>query len=154
MCYTNVEVANLMMYGIEDVHYTMTDNGTIDISNNANYENYWPMFGDATALYTAESNFLSTGAETLEEYQERLDSWEVEMSPAYGFNFDTTNVKTEIAACDAVDDEYRLAISCGTVDPDTEIPKWTQKLYDAGLQKVIDEKQKQLDEWLVSQNEQ
>lgn len=51
----------------------------------------------------------------------------------------------------AVADEYRTSIETGSVDPDTAIAEFNQKLYDAGLQTVMDEKQAQLDEWLAQQ---
>ena len=51
----------------------------------------------------------------------------------------------------AVADEYRTSIDTGSVDTDTAIAEFNQKLYDAGLQTVMDEKQAQLDEWLAQQ---
>ena len=39
----------------------------------------------------------------------------------------------------------------GTVDVEKELENWTKKLNDAGVQDVIAEKQKQLDEWLAAQ---
>lgn len=153
MCFASEEATNLMMYGVEDVHYTMLENGSIDTTNNADWQNYWPMFGDYNKQYIRADLLVSMGVETVEQYKTTMAAWEVEMSPAYGFNFDPTNVKTDIAACDAVNDEYMQVIANGTVDPEVEIPKWIQKLKDAGIQNIIDEKQKQLDEWLASQNE-
>jgi putative aldouronate transport system substrate-binding protein len=35
----------------------------------------------------------------------------------------------------------------GTIDPESYIPKFVDKLNSAGLQKIIAEKQKQLDAW-------
>lgn len=152
MCFGSEEVSNLMMFGVEDVHYKVLENGTIDTSGNANWQNYWPMFGDYNKEYITSDRLANMpGADTVEEYQKKMADWEVEISPAYGFNFDTESVKTEIAACDSVNNEYNLVIANGTVDPETELPKYIQKLYDSGLQKVMDEKQRQLDEWLASQ---
>ena len=152
MCFGSEEVSNLMMYGVEGVHYTVLEDGTIDTSQNANWQNYWPMFGDYNKEYITNDRLANMpGADTVEEYQKKMADWEVEVSPAYGFNFDTESVKTEIAACDAVNNEYQLVITNGTVDPETELPKYIQKLYDSGLQKIMDEKQRQLDEWVASQ---
>jgi putative aldouronate transport system substrate-binding protein len=46
---------------------------------------------------------------------------------------------------------YYDAIGTGTLDPADAIEEFNQALYDAGLQKVIDEKQIQLDAWLAGQ---
>lgn len=153
LCYGSAEIANLMMYGVEGTHYTILDDGTIDVSMNANWQNYWNMFGDYNKEYVNKDLLASMpGAENIEDYKRIMSEWETVESPAYGFIFDPTNVKTEIAACDAVNKEYDTVIGNGTVDPETELPKWIDKLYDAGLQKVIDEKQAQLDEWTAAQN--
>ena len=86
-----------------------------------------------------------------EQYQEVRDT--ALKSKAYGFYFDTTPVFNEISALNAVSDEYRTSIETGSVDPDTAIAEFNQKLYDAGLQNVMDEKQAQLDEWLAQKQE-
>lgn len=151
MCIASEEITNLMMYGIEGTHYKVLEDGTIDISDNVNWQNPWPMFGDGSLLKVRADEMASMpGVTTTEEYQKKLASWNLELSPAYGFNFDPEKVKTQIAACDAISDEFRLVISNGTVDPSTQMDKWTNKLYDAGLQDIMDEKQKQLGEWLAS----
>lgn len=153
LCFESEEIANLIRFGVEGVHYNVLENGAIDTANNAAYINPWNLLGDYDKLYVELKSLESmVGVETVEQYKEKMDAWEVEVSPAYGFNFDPTNVKTEIAACDEINNKYNLAISNGTVDPKTEIPKWNQELENAGLQKVMDEKLTQLNEWYSKQN--
>ena len=72
-------------------------------------------------------------------------------SKALGFMFDSTSVSNEIAALNNVVSEYSASIDCGAADPATAIPEFNEKLYAAGLQTVMDEKQKQLNEWLENQ---
>lgn len=152
LCIGSEEIANLMMYGLEGTHYTVLENGTIDNSSNANWNNPWPMFGDGNKLKVRADEMASmTGVTTIEEYRDRLNAWPLTLSPAYGFNFDPEKVKTQIATCDAVNDEFRLVVSNGTVDVESQIKKWTDKLYDAGLDDVMKEKQAQLDAWVASQ---
>lgn len=152
MCFESEEVANLMLYGVEDVHYSILENGTVDTSLSEDWQNYWNMLGDFNNQYVKKDLLEATpGAETVEDYRRIYGEWETEYSPAYGFVFDPTNVKTEIAACDAVNNEYQLVIGNGTVEVESELQKWIDKLYDAGLQKVLDEKQAQLDAWVAAQ---
>ncbi|HHV10794.1 MAG TPA: ABC transporter substrate-binding protein [Clostridiales bacterium] len=150
LCYASADIANLMMNGVEDVHYKVLENGAIDNSMNENYQNYWPMFGDFFKQYIRQGDIDLSDATTPEEYTEILLSWKVELSPAYGFNFNPANVKTEVAGVTAVSDEYMLPIFNGTVDPVTEIPKWEEKMMAAGLQTVIDEMQSQMDAWVAA----
>ena len=66
-----------------------------------------------------------------------------------GFSYDSTPVSTEIAALTNVKNQYLPGLACGSLNPETELPKFLQALEDAGLQKVIDEKQAQLDAWIA-----
>ncbi|MOA55540.1 hypothetical protein D3C78_1793520 [compost metagenome] len=48
-------------------------------------------------------------------------------------------------------DEYDISLDTGSVDPDTVLTKYADKLKKAGLDKIIAEKQKQLDAFLAAQ---
>ena len=61
-------------------------------------------------------------------------------------------MKTEVAAVTNVCNEYRCALEFGVLDPEEAIPQFLEKLEAAGIQKIIDEKQKQLDEYLAAKN--
>lgn len=43
--------------------------------------------------------------------------------------------------------QYLPGLSCGSLNPDTEMDAFLEALDDAGMQTVIEEKQKQLDAW-------
>ncbi|WP_259391529.1 DUF3502 domain-containing protein [Paenibacillus sp. 1011MAR3C5] len=68
-------------------------------------------------------------------------------SKALGFVFDASAVKTEVAAVSNVVTQYKLPLETGSVDPDKLLPEFISKLKSAGMDKIIAEKQKQLDEW-------
>ena len=44
-------------------------------------------------------------------------------------------------------DEFGKSLYTGSVDPDEYLPKLQEKLEATGVQDVIDEMQKQIDEW-------
>lgn len=46
-----------------------------------------------------------------------------------------------------------MSLECGVLDPETALPEMNEKMYAAGLQNIIDEKQAQLDKWLESKGE-
>jgi putative aldouronate transport system substrate-binding protein len=151
----SAEVGELLRYGIEGTHYQKDENNivTIDSDNESRWRNNWVMFGDAFKVPLSQNYLWASPDGTVEGCYKLYDAWNssINVSKAYGFTFDPTLVKTEIAACDAVGKEYIVAIANGTVDPETEIPEFNKKLYSAGLQSIIDEKQRQLDEWLANQ---
>lgn len=68
-------------------------------------------------------------------------------SVAFGFVFDSTTVQNEIASVSAVVQEYQLSLDTGAVDPEAVMPEFLNKLEQAGSQVIIDEIQRQLDEW-------
>ena len=47
-------------------------------------------------------------------------------------------------------EQYRLPLENGVIDPDENLPKFRQALKDAGIDTVIAEKQRQLDEWAAT----
>ncbi len=151
---SSAELTNLLRFGIEGAHYNLVGDGVVELVENAGWLNNWMTFGDVNKMYDrADSLTVVDPPLTVDELRGLRVAWNDAIldSPALGFMFDPTNVKTEVAACDAVNDEFGKAIGNGTVDPVTEIPKLIQRLYDAGLQTIMDEKQAQLDAWLALQ---
>lgn len=148
--YTNPELANLLAWGIEGVHYKVGDDGLatfadgVDSSTSGwNHSMGWLM-PNQFITYVWEGN----DPNLWEEIQEFNDNAVV--SAASGFTFDTTNVANEITAVTNAYNEYQASVEFGFVDPETGIAEMNDKLMDAGLQKIIDEKQRQLDEWAAS----
>src|SRR5699024_226616 len=72
------------------------------------------------------------------------------VSPAFGFVFDSSPVKTEVSSVSNVITQYFNALTNGELDPSVYIDEFNQKLKDAGLEAIIAEKQAQLDAWKES----
>ncbi|WP_130837331.1 ABC transporter substrate-binding protein [Lachnoclostridium sp. Marseille-P6806] len=152
--YSNKDFMNLLNWGIEGVHYKYVDE-----------ENDIIGFPDGVDATTAGYN-LNMGWELPNQYnmhvwegssheimdEQKAMNYTATHSKALGFMFDSTNVAAELTALSNVMSEYEASLDCGAVDPEEVLPEFNQKLYAAGLQKVIDEKQRQLDEWLAQQN--
>jgi putative aldouronate transport system substrate-binding protein len=151
LTYTDEDIVNLLIYGIRDRDYVLDEEG---------YMSY-PEGQDATTVpYTAQ---LSCG--TLGNYfimypmvgtsKESLE-WELEqnqnadVSPAMGFSFDSSAYRTQYTAVTNVINQYLPGLMCGSVDPETEIPKFVSALNDAGYQDILAAKQEQLDAWSAS----
>lgn len=56
-------------------------------------------------------------------------------------------VSTEVAGFGNVMDEFGKSLFTGSVDPEEYLPKLQEKLKATGIDKVIEEMQKQIDEW-------
>ena len=70
-----------------------------------------------------------------------------------GYNFDTSSVSSEITAVIAEIGKYGPALNVGTVDTESMLPKFLEALDAAGMNKIIEENQRQLDAWLAGQAE-
>jgi putative aldouronate transport system substrate-binding protein len=138
---------NLLDKGIEGIHYEENEDGTIK-DLDARIERYnMPSFAIGNQLI-------------LKLYEDDpADKWEAfedfntnsVPSPVLGFYFDSNPVRTEIAAINNVTSEFSPALLKGAVDPEEYIPAFNKKLYEAGMQKVLDEIQSQYDEWKANQ---
>lgn len=153
--YADAELMNLWQDGIEGVNYQVLEDGTAyfvdgeDGSNYAYHQNTGWFMGNQFNSYVWNDGSKSP------DYWTKLQShndW-AEYSPAFGFMWDSTDYSTEVTALNNALETYRAALDTGTVgtaDVDSIIKKLNDALYAAGLQDVMDAKQKQLDEWLAT----
>ncbi len=150
MMYTDARIANLLSWGIEGIHYEVKEDGHIGFPEGVTAENSgfnlnmgW-CFGNQYITYIWEGDPLSLYTD-LQEFNDSAI-----FSCAFGFTWDPTPVKTEVAALSNILDEYRTGLEWGVLDPDVALPEFRAKLQAAGIEKVVAEKQRQLDEWLAS----
>ena len=144
------EVNNLLNWGIEGVDYVLNDEGTVSYPEGVDASNVSYHLGLGWAIPNQFVGNLWEGNDPnlYEIYKEWRNS--AQKSAAFGFSFDSSSVTDEVIACKAVYDQYLPPLTTGTVDPKTGIEEFNQALYDAGLQTIMDEKQRQLDEWAAS----
>ena len=67
--------------------------------------------------------------------------------PSFGFDFDLSEVSTQVAGFRNILDEFGKSLYTGSVDPEEYLPQLEKKLEATGVQDVIHEMQKQIDEW-------
>ncbi|MBQ8640184.1 MAG: ABC transporter substrate-binding protein [Lachnospiraceae bacterium] len=150
--YTNPDLSNLLINGIEGEHYVKNDDGTISYpegvdSANTTYSSVawvWP-----NELITTP--WSADGADVWELTDEFNKS--ANESIALGFTWDNANVLNEITACNNVKAKYENALNCGMIDPEEALPKMIEELKSAGLEAIIEEKQAQLDDWMAGKAE-
>jgi len=149
MMYTDPQLANLIIWGIEDKHYVKVSDNVIRYPDGIDSSTV----GYAINALTTSNPFI---AYTLEGTDPKLaDSvlaWNesAKKSKALGFTFNPSNVQNEITAIGNVNNRYRGILETGSVEPDSKLKEYISQLQGAGIDKVIAEKQKQLDEWVAS----
>jgi putative aldouronate transport system substrate-binding protein len=152
LLFTDKEVINLVIYGIEGRDYVKTD---------ADHVKYPDGQDGSTVPYTAQLSCGIVGNQFIQYAMEGTDMADLELwdyenknssvSPAMGFTFDNSSVSNEVSAVVNVINEYLPSLQTGSVDPEVELPKFVEKLKAAGLDKIIAAKQSQLDAWLKIQ---
>lgn len=143
--YTDPGIVNLLDNGIEGTHYEKTDSGHIRVPEGVTSNwvfNQWQVGNNALA-HTWEGTDLDIWDQMREFNQSAT------FSPALGFSFDSTPVKTEVAAVTNVANQYRVGLESGSLDP-AVLDEYVAKLKASGLEKIVAEKQKQLDAWLAA----
>lgn len=148
--YSNPELANILIYGIEGKTFELIDeeNGVIgypegvDASNTAYSSDPW-QWPNELISYTWEIDGKDIWKATLAFNQEAVQS------VAKGFTWDNTNVINEVTSSQNVCDKYVKALMAGSIEPENGIAQLNQELKAAGIDKIIAEKQEQLNKWLA-----
>lgn len=148
--YGNSEVLNLLNWGEEGVDYEVKDeeNNIIgfpegkDETNTYHLAEGWELFNQFN-MYIWEGDSPEIWEETKSMNESALKS------KAFGFTYDSTGVANELAALNNVKAQYAAALGSGAVDPKEVLPKFIEDLKKAGIDKVIQTKQEQLDKWLA-----
>jgi len=149
--YTNPELADILINGIEGEHYVKdTVNGVlrypegVDASNTTYSSVAWAWLNELIST-PWEADGPDIWKETL-AFNESAHN-----SIAKGFMWNNSNVLNEITACNNVKAKYQNALECGSLDPAEALTRYNQELKDAGVDRIVAEKQAQLDAWLADQ---
>ncbi len=137
----DTKLRDLFYYGEEGVNFEYTADGKVHKINND-----WALAG-----YTQGSFFTVTIQDTDEfnQWDEVKALNEAAVSSAMlGFTFDTTSVSDQLANCREIWLRYRSEVMTGVQDPEVVVPQIKEELLKAGWQNVIDEAQRQVDEFM------
>ncbi|WP_059041986.1 ABC transporter substrate-binding protein [Paenibacillus rubinfantis] len=156
---TDPEVRNLFNYGIEGVHYTLDKNDQIVLIPRKDADgNPIPgaLPGYTGVTYTQGNWFIlktrgGEDPEPLNKWEEfRASNARAVKSSTFGFTPDLSMMPIQLQNIKMVWQKYYPSLMTGSVDVDTELPKFNAELKQAGLDEVRAEVQKQLDAWRAS----
>lgn len=148
--YGSSEFNDLLNWGVEGVDWVEAEDGVATYPEGVDFNSVGYHNDAGFALPNQFAGHVWEGKDPNlgELYAEFTDAGLV--SEGFGFYFDSTPVANELAQLNAVYGEYNKQVSFGTTDPDSTLAAYNEALYDAGLQAVIDEKQRQFDEFLAN----
>ncbi|MGO4497653.1 ABC transporter substrate-binding protein [Paenibacillus sp. 2RAB27] len=143
---TDKEIYNTLVWGVEGKHYKKVSENRIETIKEGGYQMFAPYeFGNMSLSYLTEGDPKGND----QKFTQMWVALNKNATPSnvLGFVFDFTPVKAEKANVDAVIDELYFAIASGSVDPEKYLPQFLDKMKKAGSDKIIAEKQNQLDAW-------
>ncbi len=147
LVYSNAEVANLLMNGIEGREYVRTGERVIarvpgQEGGSLGYARYFSVFGDQKEVWQWEP----TGEAFVQELEEFYQG--VEPGPFFGYTFDVSPVSAEYQAVSRVLASYLPALDCGLIrDVEGAVTELRRVLDQAGIQRILQENQRQLRLW-------
>ena len=147
--YSNHDLANLIMWGIEGEHYVVTDEENNVIAfpegvdgNTSTYYNTLGLYGDRRYEYVWDASYSQS------QVQSFTDEAMGNATQAVGYAFDTTDYATQISNIDAVIKQYQPTLESGSESNlDAMYQEFITALEDAGINEVIAANQEQFDEW-------
>jgi putative aldouronate transport system substrate-binding protein len=157
LVYSDEYVATTMRFGLEgeDKHYVVDEDGRLDFSKGLNAD---PANRGFYRWYGAESGNLfkakmpNTQPKDLYDAIKASNDKSAQFTSNLGFVVVQDAVANEIAAVANVIAEYHEPLAYGMVDNvDAHIDEFTAKLDANGIDKIIEEVQRQLNEWRASQ---
>ncbi len=147
---TDPYVNNVLNYGVENVHWVQAGDNVVDFAQGL----------DAATTGYNPNAFWEFGNQFLNYFRVGQNTAKWDLFKAYndssipskilGFNFDAEPVQTEISAVSNVLSEMKAGIYSGVLDPEEALPELNKKMKSAGLDKIIAEKQRQIDEWVAA----
>lgn len=154
--YSNPEANWIVSFGLEGQTYEVveeTDRGTqirylSEKTETLPYFNAYGLWGSRFTDLAVAPTPADKGM-VCREYHDALP--DNRKSPALGYNFVQDNVSSEIAAVTTVIEQYTPSINCGALEPEQALADFRSALEAAGINKIIEENQRQMDEWSASQ---
>ncbi len=149
---TNPDIQNLAQLGIEGVNWVRAgDNEYRSTDTPYNASNYWGWRNLNIMLRQGYEN-----PTVVDEKKEALDAFFLEHlavpHPLDGFTFNQEPVSVQCAAIDAIQDTYFIPLMNGLVeDVDKALADYRAALNHAGMQDVLNELQRQVDEYLAAE---
>ena len=156
LLYKDVNAATLIQRGREGIEWEATEvaeDGTIEqiklLNENVTdgeYYQYYGIYGntlDWPGVYPAGREDVELKAAADQSVPEDR------IFIGGGYTFVSESVSAEIAAVETVISQYASVVNCGAADPDVVLPEFIDALKASGIDAIIAENQKQLDEYIA-----
>lgn len=143
--YTDKEINNLFCWGIEGEHYLKNEDGMLVPPEQEPESPYF--FNRNWMLPNGYSADVWEGDLPNLQEEVKVFNEEAEYAADFGFWFDDSRVQVEMEKCMDIINAYLGGFVCGKFNPDEMIPAMLSELESAGIDRILQEKQRQLEAW-------
>ena len=155
--YANEDATTLIMCGREGIEWNPTaydEDGNLtqiqftnpDMSK-LDYHQYYGVYGSQLD-WVAKYPFTRDEMEKKKAVDANLPADHIFVGN--GYIFDGSQLSAEVAAVETVLAQYCKIVNCGAADPADVLPEFIDAMKAAGIDTIIAENQRQLDEYLAS----
>lgn len=150
LLYTNTDVEDILAWGVEGRDWVKED-GVAKFPEGVTAETVTYHMSD----FLNGNQFITTpwvdnGADFRKE--QKAAENEATVSKYMGFSFNAEGVENELTACYNVEEQYKKNLASGsTTDVTATLKELQDKMKAAGIDKVVEAYQTQLDAWLAAQ---
>lgn len=137
---TDAQLRNMLAYGIEGTDWETVSDNVIKRTSDT-----WslPAYSQGTFFNMAAVDPNPANQwDAVKQLNEQAAA-----SVVLGFALDITDLSTEVANCKAVWDKYSSELITGASDPEVTVPKIIKELQAAGMDKIIETAQSQINKY-------
>ena len=149
--FSDEEYFNLAAYGVKGKHWELTADNKIKVPDGQPVDLYPPTASCPFGM----GDFMSWGKTSVNDWPQhealtKMMSSQANASPLVGISINTDEFKNEAAAINALGSKFGGSLLWGVVDPDKILTKYIEDCKKAGLQKILDSVQKQVDDFVAA----
>ena len=139
---TDSKFRDMCAYGTEGNYMEYSEDGTVQKLRD---DWVWPSYTQGTFfILSTQTDGDPDAWEQVKKQNESAVS-----STCLGFSMDIADIQNEVANVNTVWDKYKNDLLTGAVDPETTVPVILEELKAAGLDTVMEEAQRQIDEFFA-----
>lgn len=137
---TDSQLRNMLAYGVEGTDWQKVSDNVIKRTSDT-----WtlPAYSQGTFFNMA---VVSPNPANQWDAVKKLNE-QAKASATLGYALDISKLSTEVANCRAVWDKYKEELKCGASDPEKMVPQIVSELKAAGMDTIMKEAQKQINEF-------